>query len=135
MKRLALALLSLVLLAAPLGVEAQPAPRVPRIGLLLRGAPVPSTNIEAFRQGMRELGYVDGQNVIFEYRYDEGKNERLRALAADLVQARVNVIVTWGSLAIQAAQEATREIPIVIAYTSNPRGVRCPSRADDGGRH
>jgi len=101
-------------------VEAQPAPRVPRIGLLLRGAPGLSANVEALRQGMRELGYVDGQNVIFEYRYDEGKDERLRALAADLVQARVDVIVTWGSQAIHAAQEATREIPIVIGYTSDP---------------
>jgi ABC-type uncharacterized transport system substrate-binding protein len=113
-------LLALGLFAAPLSVEAQPAPRVPRVGLLVRGAPGPSANVEAFRQGMRELNYVEGQNVIFEYRYAGGQEERLRALAADLVQTGVDVIVTWGSLAIDAAQEATREIPIVIAYTSDP---------------
>lgn len=120
MDRRTLIAASLGLLVAPGAAEAQPTPRVPRIGLLLRGAPGPSANVEAFRQGLRELSYVEGQNVIFEYRYAEGKDERLRALAAELVQARVDVIVTWGSLAIHAAQEATREIPIVIAYTSDP---------------
>jgi putative tryptophan/tyrosine transport system substrate-binding protein len=113
-------LLLCVLTFVPLAVAAQPVPRMPRIGVLLRGMPGPSPNVEALRQGMRELGYVDGQNIIFEYRYDEGTEERLRAAAADLVRARVDVIVTWGSQAIHAAQAATREIPIVIAYTSDP---------------
>jgi putative ABC transport system substrate-binding protein len=120
MDRRAFVVSTLGLLAVPLATEAQPTARVHRVGLLLRGGPGPAANVEAFRQGMRELGYVEGQGVIFEYRYDEGKDDRLRALAADLVQARVGVIVTWGFQAIQAAQEATREVPIVIAYTSDP---------------
>jgi putative ABC transport system substrate-binding protein len=100
--------------------EAQPARHIPHVGFLVRGAPSPSANVEAFRQGLRDLGYVEGRNVIIDYRYTDNRDDRLDALAADLVQTRVDVIVTWGSLAIDAARRATREIPIVIAYTSDP---------------
>ncbi len=112
--------LAVGLMFAPFGVDGQPAGRAPRVGFLVRGAPGPSPNVEAFRQGLRALGYVEGRNVVIEYRYTENRDDRLQALAADLVRARVDVIVTWGSLAIDAAQRATHEIPIVIAYTSDP---------------
>src|SRR5262249_22129315 len=111
---------AVTVLVAPVAAWAQPARSTRRVGFLVRGAPGPSANVEAFRQGLRELGYVEGQNVVIEYRYSKTRAGRLQALAADLVRARVDVIVTWGSLAIDAAQRATREIPIVIAYTSDP---------------
>jgi ABC-type uncharacterized transport system substrate-binding protein len=106
-------------LAAPFGAEAQPARHPPRVGLLLRGMPG-EANSGAFLQGLRDLGYVEGQNVVIESRYTEDRDERLPAMAADLVRVRVDVIVAWGGLAIDAARRATREIPIVIAYTSDP---------------
>lgn len=107
------------LLLAPL-TGAQPARHTPHIGFLVRGASGPTDNVEAFRQGLRELGYIEGQNVVIEYRYTENRDDRLQTLANDLVRTHVDVIVTWGSQAIDAAQRATREIPIVIAYTSDP---------------
>jgi putative tryptophan/tyrosine transport system substrate-binding protein len=99
--------------------QAQPVRSAPRVGLLIRGVPGPA-NIDACLQGLRELGYVEGQNVIIEPRYAEDRDDRLPALAAGLVRDRVDVIVAWGGLAVDAAQRATREIPIVIAYTSDP---------------
>ena len=116
---LTLALALGTLFGTPAG-EAQPAPHIPRVGFLVRGTPGPSANVEAFRQGLRELGYVEGRSIVLDYRYTDNRDDRLDALAADLVRTRVDVIVTWGSLAIDAAQRATREIPIVIAYTSDP---------------
>jgi putative tryptophan/tyrosine transport system substrate-binding protein len=71
-------------------------------------------SLEAFRQGLRELGYVEGQTIAMEYRYADGKAEQLPALAADLVRVTVDVIVTWGTPATQAAKQATTTIPIVI---------------------
>src|SRR5215467_5666802 len=113
-------MLTLAVLLGPVSGEAQPARHTPRVGFLVRGTPGPSANVEAFRDGMRDLGYVEGQNVVIEFRYTDNHDDRLDALATDLVRARVDVIVTWGSLAIDAAQRATRKIPIVIAYTSDP---------------
>ena len=80
-------------------------------------APLPLTpaRIEAFRQGLRELGYVEGKNIVIEYRYAEGKLDRLPALAAELVRLKVDVIVTAGPTATRAAKEATVTIPIVMA--------------------
>jgi len=100
--------------------EAQSTAHTPRVGFLVRGTAGPSANVEAFREGLRELGYIEGRNVVIDYRYTDNRDDRLDALAADLVRTRVDVIVTWGSLAIDAAQRATHEIPIVIAYTSDP---------------
>ncbi len=107
------------LLLGPVAGEAQPAQHTPRVGLLIRGMPGPA-NLDAFIQGLRELGYVDGQNVIVESRSTQGQDDQLPTLAADLVSARVDVIVAWGGEAINAAQRASREIPIVIAYTGDP---------------
>src|SRR6266540_4591688 len=101
--------------------EAQQPKKVPRIGFL--GAAYPSTNaarIEAFRQGLRALGYVEGKNIIIEWRWAEGKPERLPDLAAELVRFKVDIIVTAGPAATGSAKEATSTIPIVMAQNSDP---------------
>jgi putative ABC transport system substrate-binding protein len=122
-KRL-LALFTTVLIFAfvPI-VEAQQPTKIPRIGYL--GANFPTTNparIEAFRQGLRELGYVEGKNIGIEYRYAEEKLDRLPALAAELVRLKVYVIVTGGSTVTRAAKEATSTIPIVMLQDNDPVG-------------
>jgi len=110
-----------VLLAAPLAAEAQQAAKIARIGYL---APNPGADPhvkEAFRQGLRDLGYVEGRNVVIEYRDAEGKSERLPALAAELVALKVDVIVAPAStLAVLAAKQATRTLPIVFIGTADP---------------
>ncbi len=115
--------LTLSLLVAPLTAEAQQATNVHRIGRLSAGSPTePNPDLEAFRQGLRELGYVEGQNLIIESRYAEGSEERLPDLAAELVRLKVEVIVAGGSSTIRAAQHATRTIPIVMAGSYDPVG-------------
>jgi ABC-type uncharacterized transport system substrate-binding protein len=113
-----------VLLLAPFfPAEAQQTKKVPRIGLLL--APTPSfysARVEAFRQGMRELGYVEGKNFVIEYRYAEGKVDRLPDLAADLVHLKVDLIVTASNDGVLAAKKATRTIPIVFGTAADPVG-------------
>jgi putative ABC transport system substrate-binding protein len=118
-----IATLALVILTAPLAAEAQQATTVYRIGRLSPGSPLLGAHLwEALRQGLRELGYVEGQNLIVEYRYAEGSEERLRDLAAELVRLQVDVMVAEGAAAIRAAQHATRTVPIVMAAPSDPVG-------------
>ncbi len=109
--------LVLGLLAGPLRTEAQQAGKVYRIGFLdlrLRSTTA-DPRLVAFRQGLRELGYIEGQNLVFEYRSAKGKRERLPEVAAELVRLKVDVIVTSGNArAIRAAKRATRTIPIVM---------------------
>ena len=94
-----------------------------RIGILVAGpASAVSTRVEAFRRGLRERGYVEGKNIAIEYRYGEGKPERMSELAAELVRLKVNVIVTAGSQATRPAKEATHTIPIVMANDNDPVG-------------
>ena len=103
--------------------HAQQPTKIPRIGFL--GSPSPSANAarnEAFRQGLRELGYVEGKNIIVEWRFAEGKLDRVPALAAELVRLNVNVIVTGGSGSTRPANEATNTIPIVMAQDPDPVG-------------
>ena len=122
MKALALTVvLALSILAVPLGTDAQPAGKVYRIGRLSTGSPLHEFKpiVEAFRQWLRDLGYVEGQNLVLEDRYAEGSRERLRDLAAELVRLQVDVIVAGGGAAIRAAQHATRTLPIVMAGTSD----------------
>ena len=89
-------------------LEAQQPTKVPRIGYLAGASPsAVAARIEAFRQGLRELGYVEGKNIVIEWRYAEGKLDRLPALAAELVRLKVDVIVTAGPTATRAAKEAT----------------------------
>ena len=119
---LALGFLSTMLLALGIPAEAQQ-PKVPRIGFLSSGYLSSTKDAEAFQQGLRELGYIEKQNIIVEYRYAEGVAERLPNLAAELVKLKVNVIVAIGTPAAQAAQSATKTIPIVIAGVSDPVGT------------
>ena len=103
--------------------EAQQATKVPRIGLLGGGsASANAGRIQAFRQGLRELGYVEGKNIVIEWRYLEGKPDRLLSLAAELVRLKVDIIVTAGPLATRAAKEATSTIPVVMAQDPDPVG-------------
>src|SRR5262249_10323720 len=117
--------LALAVLRAPLAVEAQPPMKVHRVGLLITAfsPSQPSPMLGAFEQTLRELGYVEGRNVILEYRYAEGSAERLRDQAAELVQLPVDVMVAQGAAATRAAQHATHTIPIVMAATSDPVGL------------
>ncbi len=103
-------------------VEAQQPAGIPQIGILITtSASNISARLEAFRQRLRELGYVQGKNIVIEYRYAEGKLERLPALAAELVGLKVDVIVTVSS-AVLAAKKASATIPIVFALASDPVG-------------
>jgi putative tryptophan/tyrosine transport system substrate-binding protein len=108
-------LVAVVLLALGVIAEAQQPKKVPRIGYLSIGDPATeSTRTEAFRLALRELGYIEGQNVAFEYRYGEGKLDRLAELAAGLVRLKVDLIVaSGGSPVIRPAMNATKTIPIV----------------------
>ena len=104
--------------------EAQQPARIPRIGILAApSASFFSARVEALRQRLRELGYVEGKNIVIEYRYAEGKLERLPDLAAELVRLKVDVIVTAGGPAILAAKKASATIPIVFAAASDPVGT------------
>jgi len=115
MRRVAVILLSLVLLVAPLAAGAQPTQRVYRVGVLASGSVD-----ETFLQALRGLGYVHGQNLVIEARFYQGQVDRLPALAADLVRLPVDVIVAGSTLMTAKAREATRTIPIVMAPAANP---------------
>ena len=106
-------LFTLLLLAASAFAEAQQTPKIPRVGILFIGGR-DQPHLESFKQGMREHGYIEGKNVFFEYRYAEGNYDRLPDLAADLVQKKVDVIVTTSSLSALAARKLTSTVPIVM---------------------
>jgi ABC transporter substrate binding protein len=111
-----------LLVAKPLATEAQQAgKKVPRIGYLSGGSDSPRD--AAFRQGLRELGYIDGQNIAIEYRFADGKFERLPGFAAELVRLNVDVIVSSSAPANRAAQQATQTIPIIIVIGWAPAGA------------
>jgi len=104
-------------------VEAQQPTKIPRIGILFGASPsAVAARVEAFRQGLRELGYIEGKNIIIELRSAEGKLDRLPTLAAELVRLKVEVIVTAGATNTRAAKEATNTIPIVMAQDPDPVG-------------
>ena len=113
----AIVTLLLSLLAVPRAAAAPPTGKVWRIGYLEAGS---GSISEAFRQGLRDLGYVEGQNIVIEYRVADTQRDRLPALAAELVRLQVDIIVTGGENAARAAQHATRTIPIVLAAGSDP---------------
>ena len=117
-------MLALSVLAAPVVAPAQQPTKVYRIGRLSPGLPPsqPSPSMEAFQQALRDFGYVEGQNLVIEWRWAEGQEERLPDLAAELVRLQVEVIVVGGVAAIRAAQHATSAIPIVMAANYDPVG-------------
>ena len=109
--------------AWPLVARAQQA-RVWRIGVLETVSPaMNAANFDAFRRGLRELGYIEGQNYVIEYRSAEGRAERFADFAAELVRLPVDLIVTRGTPAARAAKEATTKIPVVMAAIGEPLGV------------
>src|SRR5215475_11820632 len=113
--------LCVMLFGLCLPAEAQQPPKFPRIGYLVSAFPSSTpARIEAFRQGLRELGCVEGKNIVIEYRSAEGKFDRQPALAAELVRLKVDVIVTTGTLVTRVAKEATGAIPIVMANDTDP---------------
>jgi putative tryptophan/tyrosine transport system substrate-binding protein len=120
MRRIGLAvILALSVVLAPLTDEAQPAGKVYRIGFLRAGQP-PKTFVEAFQQGLRARGYIEGRNVVIEYRYTDGSFDELSRLAAELVRFNVDVILASGAPAAFAARSATTKVPIVFASVYDP---------------
>jgi len=114
--------LTLVFLAAPLVADAQQPGKVPTIGYLTQfsgSAGPPSLDLEAFLDGLRELGYVEGKNIAIEYRFTEGKNDRLPELAAELARLNVDIIVTETGMAALHAKKATQTIPIVMGNSGD----------------
>jgi ABC-type uncharacterized transport system substrate-binding protein len=113
-------LLATLLLTTAPPVEAQQPGKIPRIGYLAASSATDQARIDAFRHGLRELGYEEGKNIVIEHRYAEGKRDRLPALAAELVRLKVDVIFTGGANATHAAKKATSTIPIVMAQSADP---------------
>jgi putative ABC transport system substrate-binding protein len=112
-----------LLLALSFPANAQQPGNVPRIGYLTDGSTSAiSARTEAFRQGLRELGHVEGKNIVIEWRYAEGKLDRLPALAAELLRLNVDLIVTVGPAVTRPVKEATNTMPIVMAFDSDPVG-------------
>jgi putative tryptophan/tyrosine transport system substrate-binding protein len=119
----AIILFAVMLLAVAVITEAQQPKKVPRMGYLCPTRPSSLlTRTEAFRQGLKELGYIEGKNIALEYRWGEGKVDRLPDLAGELVRLNVDVIVTCGPLSTRSAKEATVTIPIVMTMDSDPVG-------------
>jgi putative tryptophan/tyrosine transport system substrate-binding protein len=121
-------LLGVLLLASIHLAEAQQPEKVPRIGYVAQRntptAATPDQAVDAFRQGLRELGYIEGKNIRAEYRYAEGSAERIRALVVELVQSKVDVIVAVPIQAILSAKQATKTIPAVMVTTRDPVATR-----------
>jgi putative tryptophan/tyrosine transport system substrate-binding protein len=111
-----------VLLAAPLAAEAQQSGKVPQVGVLSPGSP-PVGALDAFRQGLGELGYVEGRSIVIEWRFSEGENDRLPGLASELVRRNVDVLVAVNTPPALAAKNSTKTIPIVITRVADPVSV------------
>ena len=120
----ALVALACGLLAAPLAADAQQPGRLPRVGFLGNSTPTLEANLVGpFRDGLRDLGYVEGRNILIEYRWAEGKYERFPALIAELIALKVEVIVTAGTPAALAVQKATTTTPLVMVAVGDPIGT------------
>ena len=117
-------LVAVVLLALGVIAEAQQPTKVPRIGFVsARADPTPTTpdsSADAFRQGLRNLGYIEGKNIVIEYRYFEGKVDRIPSLVAELLQLKLDVLVSVNTLAIRAFKQATNTLPIIIVINDDP---------------
>jgi putative tryptophan/tyrosine transport system substrate-binding protein len=125
LKWVGIAALAVAFVMCAAAAQAQQPTKVPRIGYLSGSPPFSiAERIEAFRQGLLELGYMEGKNIVIEWRSAEGKRDRLPALATELVHLKVDVIVTAGPLVTRAANEATITIPIVMANDPDPVGNR-----------
>jgi len=119
-KKIAVLTLCVMLLAPCFSAGAQQPNKIPRIGYLSVGSSSSEVpRVKAFREGLRGLGYIEGQNIVIEYRYGESRPDRLHSLAADLVRLKVDVIVAGGT-PVRAAKNATNTIPIVMAVSTDP---------------
>ena len=116
-------MLGAMLFALCSSADAQQSAKIPRIGFLTTSPSVFPVRIEAFRQGLREVGYVEGKNILIEWRYTEGKLDRGPALAAELVRLKVDILVSSGPTLTNMLKEATPTIPIVMAYHTDPVGT------------
>jgi putative tryptophan/tyrosine transport system substrate-binding protein len=114
--------LGALLFAFSVPTEAQPAAKVPRVGVLLPGSGG-EPGLQAFLQGLRDLGYIEGKNILIEYRFAKGKPERVSDLATDLVSKKVDLILTAGTVQGRAVQQVTTTIPIVLAVSGDPVGT------------
>jgi len=134
-RRAFISMVSGSILSAPLATKAQPTAKVPRIGYLAWSHQPPSDPWrEPFRERLRELGYVEGENIYVEYRWAEERSDRAADLAAELVRLEVDAIVAWVATAVRAAQNATRTIPIVMGAVADPvRSGLITSLARPGG--
>jgi putative tryptophan/tyrosine transport system substrate-binding protein len=112
-----------LLFALCLPAAAQQPAKVPRIGFLASSGSGPDPRFKAFEQGLRELGYIEGKNIVIEYRYSEGSSDRLTELTADFVRRKVDVIVTGSTIAVRAAKKLTETIPVVMTGTGDPVGT------------
>src|SRR6266508_826979 len=122
-RRTFLATLTGGLLAAPLAAVAQQAAKIYRVGFVWDSPAVWPHALEAFRQGLRDLGWVEGKNIVIEYRWAEGRFDRLPGLVEELVRLKVDVIVAPTSIYAGAAKRATSTIPIVFASHADPIGT------------
>jgi putative tryptophan/tyrosine transport system substrate-binding protein len=122
-KKILVSILAVVVLAFVHPADAQQPKKVPRLGVLMSGSASGATRrIQGFQQGLRDLGYVEGKNILIEYRYADGKLEPVPELAAELVRLKVDVLVTDTSNATQAAKNATKTIPVVFTTANDPVG-------------
>jgi putative tryptophan/tyrosine transport system substrate-binding protein len=122
-KKIFCSTLGALLFALCLSAQAQQPTKIPRIGFLITSSPsVIAPRMDAFQQGLRDLGYVEGKNIVIERRHAEGKLDRLPALAAELVRLNVDAIVTSGPTATGPAKGATSTIPIVMTFDDDPVG-------------
>jgi putative ABC transport system substrate-binding protein len=116
-------ILGAMVLSLCVSAKAQQPGKIPRIGVLISASPsIASRRIQAFQQALGELGYVEGKNIIMEYRYAEGKQDRYPELADELVRLKLDVIITDTSMATQAAKNATKTIPVVFTAANDPVG-------------
>jgi putative ABC transport system substrate-binding protein len=121
--RLILFIASVAILAVPLRADAEQEQKIPRIGVFAPTVPATGGHlVDAFRQGLRELGYVEGKTFVLEVRYGEGKSERFPELARELISRKVDVIVVSTDVAIAAVKKETRTIPIVMTFSIDPAG-------------
>jgi len=121
LRRIGIAVVFALSILAPLAAEAQPAGRLPRVGVISEGATLPSS-ATGFGQGLRELGYTEGQNIIVEYRYAAGRSDQFPKFATELIALGVDVLVVQGTVSAQSAKAVTSTVPIVFALAGDPVG-------------
>jgi ABC-type uncharacterized transport system substrate-binding protein len=126
LKGLGLSVTVFVLLVVGAVTHAQQPTKTPRVAFLgTASAYLVADRVDAFRKGLRELGYLDGQNILLEYRFGEGKSDEVTSLAMELARSKVDVIVTAGPAAIRSAKQATATIPIVMGNEGDRVGFCC----------